>query len=149
MFWYICFLHSQLHKQHMHTCVHIHVHCSCMHIHAHTHTRNAYVSSVQFSTTFTLEYRFEEIQNLQFAVYDIDDKHHVDNIDKQQLIGTTECTLAEIMAAGEHLTKSLRLNGMCIVHLRVCTYFCMSIYMYSMCVCRYCNCTCTCVPSIV
>ncbi|KAL5473572.1 hypothetical protein EMCRGX_G028068 [Ephydatia muelleri] len=65
----------------------------------------------KFSTTFRLEYRFEEVQNLQFAVYDVDDKHHVDNIDKQELLGTVECTLAEIMAAGEHLTKSLRLRG--------------------------------------
>ncbi|KAL5473575.1 hypothetical protein EMCRGX_G028072 [Ephydatia muelleri] len=65
----------------------------------------------KFSTTFRLEYRFEEIQNLQFVVYDVDDKHHVDNIDKQELVGTMECTLAEIMAAGEHLTKSLRLQG--------------------------------------
>ena len=58
-----------------------------------------------------MEYRFEEVQNLQFAVYDVDDKQHVDNIDKQQLLGAMECTLAEVMAAGEHLTKSLRLQG--------------------------------------
>ena len=58
-----------------------------------------------------MEYRFEEVQNLQFAVYDVDDKHHVDNIDKQQLLGAMECTLAEVMAAGEHLTKPLRLQG--------------------------------------
>eukprot|EP00731_Ephydatia_muelleri_P028931 Em0020g575a len=65
----------------------------------------------KFSTTFSMEYRFEEVQNLQFAVYDVDDKQHVDNIDKQQLLGAMECTLAEVMAAGEHLTKSLRLQG--------------------------------------
>ena len=58
-----------------------------------------------------MEYRFEEVQNLQFAVYDADDKHHVDNIDKQQLLGTMECTLAEIVAAGVHLTKPLGLKG--------------------------------------
>ena len=66
---------------------------------------------LQFSTTFNMEYKFEEVQNLQFVVYDVDDKHHVDNIDKQQLLGTMECTLAEIMAAGVHLTKSLKLQG--------------------------------------
>ncbi|KAL5473580.1 hypothetical protein EMCRGX_G028080 [Ephydatia muelleri] len=65
----------------------------------------------KFSTTFNMEYRFEEVQNLQFAVYDADDKHHVDNIDKQQLLGTMECTLAEIVAAGVHLTKPLGLKG--------------------------------------
>eukprot|EP00731_Ephydatia_muelleri_P028945 Em0020g589a len=58
-----------------------------------------------------MEYRFEEVQNLQFVVYDVDDKHHVDNIDKQQLLGAMECTLAEIMAAGVHLTKPLGLKG--------------------------------------
>ncbi|KAL5473586.1 hypothetical protein EMCRGX_G028088 [Ephydatia muelleri] len=65
----------------------------------------------KYSTTFLLEYRFEEVQNLQFVVYDVDDKHHVDNIDKQQLLGAMECTLAEIVAAGVHLTKPLKLQG--------------------------------------
>ena len=68
----------------------------------------------QFVTTFRVNYQFEEVQNFRFAVYDVDDRHHVDNVSKQQLIGTTECTLAEIMAAGEHLTKTIRLNGMCV-----------------------------------
>ena len=64
-----------------------------------------------------MEYKFEEVQNLQFVVYDVDDKHHVDNIDKQQLLGTMECTLAEIMAAGVHLTKSLKLQGADLLYL--------------------------------
>ena len=72
---------------------------------------NAPALLLQFSTTFNMEYRFEEVQNLQFVVYDVDDKHHVDDIDKQQLLGAMECTLAEIMAAGEHLTKPLGLKG--------------------------------------
>ena len=94
----------------------------------------------QFSTTFKVEYRFEEIQNFQFAVYDIDDKQHVDNIDKQELIGTLECTLAEIMAAGEHLTKSLRLNGalrftFCVC---ICVCICVCVCMYvCVCMCAY------------
>ena len=58
-----------------------------------------------------MDYRFEEVQNLQFVVYDVDDKHHVDNIDKQQLLGAMECTLGEIVAAGVHLTKPLGLKG--------------------------------------
>ena len=58
-----------------------------------------------------MEYRFEEVQRLQFAVYDVDDKHHVDDVDKQQLIGTMECTLGDIVAAGDHFTKSLKLKG--------------------------------------
>ncbi|KAL5473555.1 hypothetical protein EMCRGX_G028048 [Ephydatia muelleri] len=65
----------------------------------------------KFVTTFKVDYQFEEIQNLKFAVYDVDDKHHVEDLSKQEVIGTIECTLAEIMAAGEHLTKTLRLNG--------------------------------------
>ncbi|KAL5473574.1 hypothetical protein EMCRGX_G028070 [Ephydatia muelleri] len=65
----------------------------------------------KFSTTLSMEYRFEEVQNLQFVVYDVDDKHHVDNIEKQQLLGAMECTLAEIVAAGVQLTKPLILKG--------------------------------------
>ena len=74
-----------------------------------------------------MEYKFEEVQNLQFAVYDVDDKHHVDNIDKQQLLGTMECTLAEVMAAGEHLTKSLRLQGAGILF---CVLHCLCLWLH-------------------
>ena len=44
-------------------------------------------------------------------MYDVDDKHNVDDVDKQKLIGTMECTLGDIVAAGDHLTKSLNLKG--------------------------------------
>ena len=71
-----------------------------------------------------MEYRFEEIQNLQFVVYDVDNKHHVDNIDKQQLLGTMECTLAEIMTAGVHLTKSLKLKGVDLLYLLKVLVYC-------------------------
>ena len=73
-----------------------------------------------------MEYRFEEVQNLQFAVYDVDDKHHVDHTDKQQLIGSMECTLGDVIAAGEHLTKSLRLKGD--MNVRVC-WICYMCYL--------------------
>ena len=57
-----------------------------------------------------------------FVVYDVDDKHHVEDLSKQELLGTMECTLAEIMAAGEHLTKSLGLKGN-----HTCT--CVGVYL--------------------
>ena len=74
-----------------------------------------------------MEYRFEEVQNLQFVVYDVDDKHHVDNIEKQQLLGTMECTLAEIVAAGVQLTKPLILKGMDIF---VCKLYLLSLCLH-------------------
>ena len=58
-----------------------------------------------------MEYHFEEIQQLKFIVYDIDDKKRVDDISKQELIGETECTLAEIITAGQRYDRKLRCKG--------------------------------------
>ena len=79
-----------------------------------------------------MDYRFEEVQNLQFVVYDVDDKHHVDNIDKQQLLGAMECTLGDIVAAGVHLTKPLGLKG---GYIFVCMliWYC-SMWLYCACI---------------
>ena len=76
-----------------------------------------------------MEYRFEEIQHLQFAVYDVVDKHNVDDVDKQKLIGTMECTLGDIVAAGDHLTKSLKLKGSFIYLPIFVLYLAWSLYM--------------------
>ena len=63
---------------------------------------------LQFSKTFLLEYRFEEIQALKFSVIDVDDKKHIDDISRHDLIGEMECTLADIVTAGQQYKRTLR-----------------------------------------
>lgn len=58
-----------------------------------------------------MEYRFEEIQEFKFATYDVDDKKNVDILQKQELIGETECMLAEIVSAGQRYDRKLRYKG--------------------------------------
>lgn len=58
-----------------------------------------------------MEYRFEEVQHLKFACYDADDKKHVDNLAKQQLIGELECTVADIVTSGQKYERKLRHKG--------------------------------------
>ena len=70
-----------------------------------------------------MEYLFEEIQHLRFAVYDVDDKQNMDDVDKQQLLGTMECTMGDIVAAGIHLTKSLKLKGSINLFACICFFF--------------------------
>ncbi|XP_019852495.1 PREDICTED: copine-9-like isoform X2 [Amphimedon queenslandica] len=65
----------------------------------------------KFATTFTLKYHFEEIQDLKFIVYDIDDKKHIDNPKNQDIIGEMTCTLADIVAAGQRYERKLRHKG--------------------------------------
>ena len=66
---------------------------------------------LQFSKTFLLDYRFEEVQKLQFVVYDVDDKKRVDDARKHDLIGSMECTLADVVTAGQQYTRNLRKAG--------------------------------------
>ena len=65
----------------------------------------------QFSKTFLLEYRFEEIQAFKFVVLDIDDKKRVDDAGRHDLIGEIECTLADIVTAGQQYKRTLREKG--------------------------------------
>ena len=58
-----------------------------------------------------MEYRFEEVQELKFVVYDIDDRRKVDDASKQELIGETESTLAAIVSAGQRYDRKLRNKG--------------------------------------
>ena len=67
---------------------------------------------LQFSKTFLLEYRFEEIQALKFVVLDIDDKKHIDDAGRHDLVGEVECTLADIVTAGQQYKRTLRDKGM-------------------------------------
>ena len=66
---------------------------------------------IQFSTTFVVEYHFEDIQNLQFCVYDVDDKRRVDDVSKHDFIGSLECTVADIVSAGQEYTRTIRAQG--------------------------------------
>lgn len=66
---------------------------------------------LQFSKTFQLQYRFEEIQKLKFVVVDIDDKSKIDDIRRHDMIGELECALADLVTAGQQYERTLRLNG--------------------------------------
>ncbi len=66
---------------------------------------------MQFANTIIVDYRFEELQQLKFACYDADNKKEVDNLAKQELIGEVECTMAEIVTAGQKYERKLRLKG--------------------------------------
>ena len=59
-----------------------------------------------------MNYQFEEIQKLKFVVYDIDDKKHLEDTSKHDLIGQLECTLADIVTAGQEYKRTLRAKGM-------------------------------------
>lgn len=54
------------------------------------------------------------MQTLKFAVYDVDDKHHIEDTQKHDFIGAVECTLADIVAAGQKYQRTLRIGGICI-----------------------------------
>ena len=69
------------------------------------------ISTPQFSRAFRLRYSFEEIQKLKFVVVDIDDKTKIDDISKHDMIGELECTLADLVTAGQQYERTLRLNG--------------------------------------
>ncbi len=58
-----------------------------------------------------MNYQFEEIQKLKFVVYDIDDKKHLEDTSKHDLIGQLECTLADIVTAGQEYKRTLRAKG--------------------------------------
>ena len=58
-----------------------------------------------------MQYRFEEVQKIKFTVVDIDDKSRIDDISKHDLIGELECTLADLVTAGQQYQRTLRLKG--------------------------------------
>ena len=66
---------------------------------------------LQFSKTFLVEYRFEEIQEFKFVVLDVDDKKRVDDVNRHDHIGSVECTLADIVTAGQQYKRTLRDKG--------------------------------------
>ena len=76
-----------------------------------THVLFSSFSFLQFSKTFVVDFRFEEVQTLKFSVYDVDDKHHIDDTTRHDFIGTMECSLADIVAAGQQYKRTLRASG--------------------------------------
>ena len=54
-----------------------------------------------------MDYHFEEVQNLRVAVYDVDDKKHLDDLLRHDFIGEAKFTLAEVVAAGKVFTRQL------------------------------------------
>ena len=58
-----------------------------------------------------MDYRFEEIQSLKFSCYDVDDKKNVEHLAKQEVIGELECTMAEVVTAGQKYQRKLRYKG--------------------------------------
>ena len=66
----------------------------------------------QFAKTFLVDYFFEEIQKMKFVVYDVDDKKHIEDTRKHDLIGEMECTLADIVTAGQQYLRTLREKGL-------------------------------------
>ena len=58
-----------------------------------------------------VDFRFEEVQTLKFTVYDVDDKHHIDDTTRHDFIGAMECSLADIVAAGQQYKRTLRVSG--------------------------------------
>ena len=45
-------------------------------------------------------------------VYDVDNKVHVDDTRRHDLIGEMECTLADIVTGGQLYKRTLRMKGM-------------------------------------
>ncbi|ESN89898.1 hypothetical protein HELRODRAFT_91226 [Helobdella robusta] len=63
----------------------------------------------QFSKNFTVDYFFEEVQKIKFAVYDIDNT--TPQLDDDDFLGQTECTLGELVS-NSPLVYPLMKNGM-------------------------------------
>ena len=54
-----------------------------------------------------MDYHFEEIQSLKVAVYNVDDKKHLDDLSRDNFIGETGFTLGEVVAAGQVFIRRL------------------------------------------
>eukprot|EP00124_Ichthyophonus_hoferi_P003790 Ihof_evm5s354 gene=Ihof_evmTU5s354 len=63
-----------------------------------------------WSKPVVVNYYFEEVQHIRFVVYDIDNSNQ--GLDQQDLIGSFECTLGEIVGSkGSQLAKRLTKSG--------------------------------------
>lgn len=66
---------------------------------------------LQFTKTFVVDYRFEEVQYFKVTIYDVDDKSSLDNLEKHDFLGEAEFKLADVVTAGKMLTKQLMKNA--------------------------------------
>ena len=51
------------------------------------------------------------MQQFKVDVYDADDKKHIEDLSKQDYIGSAKFTLAEVVASGKMLSKPLQNKG--------------------------------------
>ena len=58
-----------------------------------------------------MSYHFEEVQNLKFVVYDVDDRKHVEDLSRQDFIGQIQCSLADIVTDGQQFRGRLKNQG--------------------------------------
>lgn len=59
-----------------------------------------------------MDYYFEEVQTLKVVVYDVDSELRIEDLSRHDLLGEVEVTLADIISAGQTLSKSLTVKGM-------------------------------------
>ena len=52
----------------------------------------------EFSKRIRIQYRFEELQKMKFAIYDVD--HPIGPLNSQDFLGEAACTLGQIVSAG-------------------------------------------------
>ena len=50
---------------------------------------------------------------MKVVVYDVDSEQHIADLSRHDLLGEVEVTLADIISAGQTLTKSLKIPGKC------------------------------------
>ena len=65
-----------------------------------------------------MDYHFEEVQNLMFVVYDVDDSKHVEDLSRHDLIGQIQCSLADIVIAGQQYRGRLKDRGLLLTHVQ-------------------------------
>ena len=58
-----------------------------------------------------MDYFFEEVQCVKVVVYDVDSERHIEDLSRHDTLGEVEVTLADIISAGQTLSKSLKLKG--------------------------------------
>ena len=58
-----------------------------------------------------MDYFFEEVQCVKVVVYDVDSERHIEDLSRHDTLGEVEVTLADIISAGQTLSKSLKLQG--------------------------------------
>eukprot|EP00762_Andalucia_godoyi_P008293 ANDGO_02978.mRNA.1 Copine-A len=70
----------------------------------------------KFLQPITVDYSFEEVQMMRFSVYDVDDASHLQDLSRQDFLGSVDTTLSTCVAArASHLTLPLHPSGQMIV----------------------------------